>query len=87
MVKIGDLLKIVLLIQFFELFIAHPLTEDVYEYDQDFNGYVPIVTASNYWPQRYYPSSNRLYPTYPKRNAELINSLLSLPKNLDSAGK
>lgn len=31
MVKIGELLKIILLIQLFELFIAHPLAEDVYE--------------------------------------------------------
>lgn len=69
------------------------------QYDQELGAYVPIaslVAPSNYWPQkanRYYPSYNEnrnikttwLVPS--KRNSELINSLLGLPKNIDQAGK
>lgn len=70
------------------------------QYDQELNGYVPIaslVAPSNYWQQKAF-SSSRYYPTYndrniktwlvpSKRNSELINSLLGLPKNIDQAGK
>lgn len=70
------------------------------QYDQELNGYVPIaslVAPSNYWQQKAFPSS-RYYPSYnerniktwlvpSKRNSELINSLLGLPKNIDQAGK
>lgn len=70
------------------------------QYDQELNGYVPIaslVAPSNYWQQKAFPSS-RYYPSFnernvktwlvpSKRNSELINSLLGLPKNIDQAGK
>lgn len=70
------------------------------QYDQELNGYVPIaslVAPSNYWQQKAFPSS-RYYPSLnerniktwlvpSKRNSELINSLLGLPKNIDQAGK
>ncbi|CAG9805722.1 unnamed protein product [Chironomus riparius] len=102
MVKSSDILKLILVIQFVEFCVALPLNEDVYDsaYDQELNGYVPIaslVAPSNYWQQkafptsRYYPSLNErniktwLVPS--KRNSELINSLLGLPKNMDQIGK
>lgn len=71
------------------------------QYDQDINaGWVPVpsnyFSPPNYIPANYYP--NRFYPVHhdkvktwvvapSKRNSELINSLLGLPKNMDAAGK
>uniref|UniRef100_A0A1B0AID3 Pigment dispersing factor n=1 Tax=Glossina pallidipes TaxID=7398 RepID=A0A1B0AID3_GLOPL len=37
-------------------------------------------------PCKYY-HGNGMAPAMPKRNSELINSLLSLPKNMNDAGK
>jgi hypothetical protein len=71
------------------------------QYDQDVSGgWVPVPSSyfspPNYMPASYYP--NRFYPAHhekvktwlvapSKRNSELINSLLGLPKNMDAAGK
>ena len=69
------------------------------QYDQDYQGVIPLAAISqpNYWPMSPY-QPNHIYPTYndnfkswlvppSKRNSELINSLLGLPKNMESAGK
>lgn len=71
------------------------------QYDQEVNGgWVPVPASyfspPNYMPANYYP--NKLHPNHhekvrtwlvapSKRNSELINSLLGLPKNMDAAGK
>lgn len=70
------------------------------QYDQEVNGgWVPVpasyFSAPNYIPSNYI--QNRFYPSHhekfkfvvapSKRNSELINSLLGLPKNMDAAGK
>ncbi|CAO1407878.1 unnamed protein product [Diamesa serratosioi] len=70
-------------------------------YEQDITGaWMPIqqMPAPNYWPVQSTNLYNRNYPSYnsrvkawlispSKRNSELINSLLSLPKNMNDAGK
>ncbi|XP_061402865.1 protein PDF-like [Musca vetustissima] len=38
-------------------------------------------------PCRYYTADGTWTPPMPKRNSELINSLLSLPKSMNDAGK
>lgn len=69
------------------------------QYEQDYPGGIPIaaIAQPNYWPMSSY-QSNHKYPYYnekmktwmvspSKRNSELINSLLGLPKNMETAGK
>ncbi|CAO1384331.1 unnamed protein product [Diamesa hyperborea] len=70
-------------------------------YDQDLPGaWMPMqqMPAQNFWPIQNTNLYNRNYPAYnsrvkawlispSKRNSELINSLLSLPKNMNDAGK
>lgn len=68
------------------------------QYDQDMNsGWVPVPSMylqpmpANYYPNRFYPMHHEKVKTWlvapSKRNSELINSLLGLPKNMDAAGK
>lgn len=71
---------------FFTLFIS--------QFEPEIAGYVPIATSyvpPGYWHQRaHIPSYNERMKTWltpRKRNSELINSLLGLPKNIDVAGK
>jgi Pigment-dispersing hormone (PDH) len=74
----------------------------ILQYDSEVNaGWIPVpanyFSPPNYMPASYY-QTNHLYPTHndkmknwlvapSKRNSELINSLLGLPKNMDAAGK
>lgn len=67
------------------------------QYDQEISGWIPVQAA--YMAPSMYPyHSYQRYPAYndrvkswvsspSKRNSELINSLLGLPKNMDAAGK
>lgn len=63
------------------------------QYDQEIAGWIPVpasyMALANYYPYKRYPSYNEraamMVPS--KRNSELINSLLGLPKNMDAAGK
>jgi Pigment-dispersing hormone (PDH) len=68
------------------------------QFDQEIAGWIPVpqsFIASGYWPMTSYSSHNypslneraRPWAAPPKRNSELINSLLGLPKNMESAGK
>ena len=70
------------------------LTWIISQYDQEVSGGIALPPTGyfmqpNYWMSmnRYQPSRN--YPVYmpAKRNSELINSLLGLPKNMESVGK
>ncbi|KAM7355500.1 pigment-dispersing factor isoform 1-T6 [Cochliomyia hominivorax] len=68
-----------------------PPEEDGY-FDKEFNrDLINWLTSLHYAhslnnPCRYY-AGNALTAAMPKRNSELINSLLSLPKNMNDAGK
>lgn len=71
------------------------------QYEQEIAGWIPVpaayIASQGYWPtgvykaNHNYPSFNeraKLFQTAPsKRNSELINSLLGLPKNMDQVGK
>ncbi|CRK97567.1 CLUMA_CG010953, isoform A [Clunio marinus] len=98
----SDLLKIFLMIQLFGFCFTMPVSEESYDsaYDQELAGWIPVINKAGI--TGYYPISaslvNRIHPSYneriktwqvvpSKRNSELINSLLGLPKNMDAAGK
>lgn len=67
--------------------------------DQEIAGWIPVPASylanSGYFPLSPFQSTHNhpafndraYYASPPKRNSELINSLLGLPKNMDSVGK
>ncbi|CAO1414242.1 unnamed protein product [Diamesa tonsa] len=72
---------------------AQPLSEETNLVDSGVS-----LKSQNFWPIQNTNLYNRNYPAYnsrvkawlispSKRNSELINSLLSLPKNMNDAGK
>lgn len=107
MAKLGNLIKLFLLIQIVEYCVALPIDDVNFDnsgYDQDITGWIPLppqmIAPHSYWSQQSSYPANRFYPAYneriktwlmsqvpSKRNSELINSLLGLPKNMDAAGK
>ncbi|CAD7082399.1 unnamed protein product [Hermetia illucens] len=56
------------------------------EYTRELISWLTALNPSATNPCRFYPSGNIIGPL-PKRNSELINSLLSLPKTMNDAGK
>ncbi|KAH8417977.1 hypothetical protein KR222_009698 [Zaprionus bogoriensis] len=71
-----------------ERYVGKDYNRDLYDWFNNAARYAPLqVTAS---PCKYpYYLGNSMAPNLrlPKRNSELINSLLSLPKNMNDAGK
>ncbi|XP_023309125.2 protein PDF [Lucilia cuprina] len=69
-----------------------PTPDEERYFDKEFNRDLINWLASVHYAQsinnpcRYY-GGNTLTAPMPKRNSELINSLLSLPKNMNDAGK
>nr|BAD22538.1 pigment-dispersing factor [Phormia regina] len=69
-----------------------PTPDEERYFDKEFNrDLINWLTSIRYAqpsnnPCRYY-AGNTLTAPMPKRNSELINSLLSLPKNMNDAGK
>ncbi|XP_075161757.1 protein PDF-like [Haematobia irritans] len=74
--------------------IASPSAEDNSYFDRQMNRDMLTKWISSVRngqvvtnPCRYYTESSWPLPSMPKRNSELINSLLSLPKSMNDAGK
>ncbi|KAH8311162.1 hypothetical protein KR044_004638 [Drosophila immigrans] len=75
-----------------ERYMEKEYNRDLIDWINSAARYAPMQAAGN--PCKYYPyylanalpnSNNNI--RLPKRNSELINSLLSLPKNMNDAGK
>ncbi|XP_026464202.1 pigment-dispersing hormone peptides [Ctenocephalides felis] len=68
---------------------AMPAPENDQEYAQEMSDWLNTLTARDL-PQmvdRTRPCRAEGFITFPKRNSELINSLLGLPKNMNDVGK
>ncbi|XP_034115384.1 protein PDF [Drosophila nasuta] len=73
-----------------ERYMEKEYNRDLFDWINNAARYAPLQAAGN--PCKYYPYylANALPNNnmrMPKRNSELINSLLSLPKNMNDAGK
>lgn len=71
-----------------ERYMGKEYNRDLYDWFNNAARYTPVQANSSPCKYPYY-LSNSLGPNIrlPKRNSELINSLLSLPKNMNDAGK
>ncbi|XP_037940023.1 protein PDF isoform X2 [Teleopsis dalmanni] len=69
-----------------------PTPDEERYWDKEYNRELLNWLSSVQYPQQFinpckYYMGNMLTGPVPKRNSELINSLLSLPKNMNDAGK
>ncbi|XP_013115957.2 protein PDF-like [Stomoxys calcitrans] len=94
----GNIIYLSLVLMWLSLFLcdaatALPTSEDERFFEKQLNrelinNWLTSVRSSQVLnnPCRYYVDNSWMAPM-PKRNSELINSLLSLPKNMNDAGK
>lgn len=72
-----------------ERYVEKEYNRDLYDWFNNAARYAPIAPGSPckypYFLANTLPNANNM--RMPKRNSELINSLLSLPKNMNDAGK
>ncbi|KAL7727049.1 hypothetical protein ACLKA6_004030 [Drosophila palustris] len=69
-----------------ERYVEKEYNRDLYDWLNNAARYAPIAPCKYpYFQANTLPNVNNM--RMPKRNSELINSLLSLPKNMNDAGK